>query len=357
LRRPAEGSTKPSPRPAPRGIGYIVAGAREVRLDGRCAGNLAASEVSLDAALQLARDPWGPGYGSLDPAPAGLRASQKPDLPAARSLLEKSVELRRNLKRSDEASISLTFLAAVALLQSDAPTADRCHHREPGIGRAFETAERPGHSTFSPVSQRVTATWSGRCSWPVPLGHARSEWEHPTGAVGGFVSPHVQLARNGVDPDVARTKWERGGACLRRSTGVRPGWGERSPGNWRPPAQLTVVKSPSSRLVVSAGSPRRSRLPRAARRRRERPGAMQRRRPREGGPDQHASQSCAQIVLCIRPGATAASSAMRLVSIPVTKVVVTQRRQGGAPLSSASPWHRRRVQSGYRGRPPRADLP
>jgi len=89
------------------------------------AGDLAASETALEAALKLAREHRDQAAEASILHQLGLRASQKPDLPTARSLLEKSLELRRTLERSDEASMSLTFLAAVALLQADAATARR----------------------------------------------------------------------------------------------------------------------------------------------------------------------------------------------------------------------------------------
>ncbi|TMF12796.1 MAG: hypothetical protein E6I37_06535, partial [Chloroflexi bacterium] len=87
--------------------------------------DLGASETALEAALELAREHRDQAAEASILHQLGLRASQKPDLPTARLLLEKSLELRRTLERSDEASMSLTFLAAVALLQADARTARR----------------------------------------------------------------------------------------------------------------------------------------------------------------------------------------------------------------------------------------
>jgi non-specific serine/threonine protein kinase len=175
------------------------------------AGDLAASEAALEAALGLAHDHGDQATEASILHQLGLRASQKPDLPAARSLLEKSVELRRKLKRTDEASISLTFLAAVALLQSDAPTAHRCIIESLEIGRAL----RDRRAAWSLDVLACLATRDGNLERALQLAGAGSAMHEASGNTPpapweAFVSPHVQLARNGVDPDVARTNWEAG---------------------------------------------------------------------------------------------------------------------------------------------------
>jgi non-specific serine/threonine protein kinase len=175
------------------------------------AGDLAASQAALDAALELAHEHGDQATEASILHQLGLRASQKPDLPAARSLLEKSVELRRNLERSDEASISLTFLAAVALLQSDAPTARRCIIESLEIGRAL----RDRRAAWSLDVLACLTTRDGDLERALQLAGAGSAMHEASGNTPpapweAFVSPHVQLARNGVDPDVARTKWEAG---------------------------------------------------------------------------------------------------------------------------------------------------
>jgi predicted ATPase/class 3 adenylate cyclase len=175
------------------------------------AGDLAASQAALDAALELAHEHGDQATEASILHQLGLRASQKPDLPAARSLLEKSVELRRNLERSDEASISLTFLAAVALLQSDAPTARRCIIESLEIGRAL----RDRRAAWSLDVLACLTTRDGDLERALQLAGAGSAMHEASGNTPpapweAFVSPHVQLARNGVDLDVARTMWEAG---------------------------------------------------------------------------------------------------------------------------------------------------
>jgi predicted ATPase/class 3 adenylate cyclase len=175
------------------------------------AGDLAASEAALEAALGLAHDQGDQATEASILHQLGLRASQEPDLPAARSLLEKSVELRRNLKRSDEASMSLTFLAAVALLQADDATAQRCIAESLEIGRAL----RDRRAAWSLDVLACLTTRQGNLERALQLAGAGSAMHEASGNTPpapweAFVSPLVQLARNGVDPDVARAKWEAG---------------------------------------------------------------------------------------------------------------------------------------------------
>ncbi|TME85224.1 MAG: adenylate/guanylate cyclase domain-containing protein [Chloroflexi bacterium] len=175
------------------------------------AGDLAASETALEAALKLAREHRDQAAEASILHQLGLRASQKPDLPTARSLLEKSLELRRTLERSDEASMSLTFLAAVALLQADAATARRSIIESLEIGRAL-------HDRRAAWSLDVLAcltTREGNLERALQLAGAGSAMHEASGNTPpapweAFVSPHVQLARNGLDPEVARMRWEAG---------------------------------------------------------------------------------------------------------------------------------------------------
>ena len=175
------------------------------------AGDLVASEAALAAALALAREHGDQATEASILHQLGLRASQKPDLPAARSLLEKSLELRRSLERSDEASMSLTFLAAVALLQADAETSRRCIIESLEIGRAL----RDRRAAWSLDVLACLTTREGTLERALQLGGAGSAMHEASGNTPpapweAFVSPHIQLARNGLDPDVARTKWEAG---------------------------------------------------------------------------------------------------------------------------------------------------
>jgi len=175
------------------------------------AGDLAASEEALDAALDLARELRDQASEASILHQLGLRASQKPDLPAARSLLEKSLAVRRALGRSDEASVSLTFLAAVALLQSDAATAWRCIIESLEIGRAL----RDRRAAWSLDVLACLTTREGNLERALQLAGAGSAMHEASGNTPpapweAFVSPHVQLARNGLDPEVAQAKWEAG---------------------------------------------------------------------------------------------------------------------------------------------------
>lgn len=175
------------------------------------AGDLAASEAALDAALQLAREHRDQATEASILHQLGLRASQKPDLPAARSLLEKSLALRRDLERSDEASMSLTFLAAVALLQADAPTARRCIVESLEIGRAL----RDRRAAWSLDVLACLTTRESNLERALQLAGAGSAMHEASGNTPpapweAFVAPHVQLARDGLDPEVARMRWEAG---------------------------------------------------------------------------------------------------------------------------------------------------
>jgi non-specific serine/threonine protein kinase len=174
-------------------------------------GDLAASEAALEAALKLAGEHRDQATEASILHQLGLRASQKPDLPAARSFLEKSLALRRNLERSDEASMSLTFLAAVALLQADAATARRCIVESLEIGRAL----RDRRAAWSLDVLACLTTREGNLERALQLAGAGSAMHEASGNTPpapweAFVSPHVQLARNGLDPEVARVKWDAG---------------------------------------------------------------------------------------------------------------------------------------------------
>ena len=175
------------------------------------AGDLAASEAALDAALQLAREHRDQATEASILHQLGLRASQKPDLPAARTLREKSLALRRDLERSDEASMSLTFLAAVALLQADAPTARRCIVESLEIGRAL----RDRRAAWSLDVLACLTTRESNLERALQLAGAGSAMHEASGNTPpapweAFVAPHVQLARDGLDPEVARMRWEAG---------------------------------------------------------------------------------------------------------------------------------------------------
>jgi non-specific serine/threonine protein kinase len=175
------------------------------------AGDLAASEEALNSALDLARDLRDQASEASIVHQLGLRATREPDLPAARTLLEKSVALRRALGRSDEASMSLTFLAAVALLQSDAATAQRCIIESLEIGRAL----RDRRAAWSLDVLACLTTREGNLERALQLGGAGSAMHEASGNTPpasweAFVSPHIQLARSGLDPEVARRKWEAG---------------------------------------------------------------------------------------------------------------------------------------------------
>jgi hypothetical protein len=175
------------------------------------AGDLVASEGALNAALDLARELADQATEASILHQLGLRASQKPDLAAARSLLEKSVELRRTLERNDEASVSLTFLAAVALLQSDVGTARRCIVESLEIGRAL----RDRRAAWSLDVLACLTTREGNLERALQLAGAGSAMHEASGNAPpapweAFVAPHIQIARNGLNPEVARTKWEAG---------------------------------------------------------------------------------------------------------------------------------------------------
>jgi tetratricopeptide (TPR) repeat protein len=175
------------------------------------AGDLVASEGALNAALDLAREVRDQATEASILHQLGLRASQKPDLAAARSLLEKSVELRRTLERNDEASMSLTFLAAVALLQSDVATAWRCIVESLEIGRAL----RDRRAAWSLDVLACLTTREGNLERALQLAGAGSAMHEASGNTPpapweAFVAPHIQIARNGLNPDVARTKWDAG---------------------------------------------------------------------------------------------------------------------------------------------------
>jgi predicted ATPase/class 3 adenylate cyclase len=175
------------------------------------AGDLAASEAALNAALELAHEHGDQAVEASILHQLGLRASQKPDLPAARSLLQKSLELRRNLGRSDEASMSLAFLAAVALLQADASTAHGCIIESLEIGRTL----RDRRAAWSLDVLACLTTREGDLERALQLAGAGSAMHEASGNKPpapweAFVSPHIQLARNGLAPEVAQTAWETG---------------------------------------------------------------------------------------------------------------------------------------------------
>lgn len=175
------------------------------------AGDLAASEAALNAALELAREHRDQVSEASILHQLGLRASQKPDLPAARSLLEKSLELRRHLGRSDEASMSLTFLAAVALLQSDGTTARRCIIESLEIGRSL----RDRRAAWSLDVLACLTTREGNLGRALQLAAAgaamhEASGNKPPAPWEAFVSPHIQIARKGLDAEVARMTWEAG---------------------------------------------------------------------------------------------------------------------------------------------------
>jgi len=175
------------------------------------AGELATSEAALNAALALAVEHRDQAAEASILHQLGLRASQKPDLLTARSLLETSVELRRNIARSDEASMSLTFLAAVALLQTDAVTARRSIIESLEIGRAL----RDRRAAWSLDVLACLTTREGNLERALQLAGAGSAMHEASGNTPpapweAFVSPHIQIARNGLDPEVSRTSWEAG---------------------------------------------------------------------------------------------------------------------------------------------------
>ncbi len=175
------------------------------------AGDLAASEAALDAALALAREHRDQAAEASILHQLGLRASQKPDLPAARALLEQSLALRRALNRSDEASMSLTFLAAVAFLQTDTETSRRCIIESLEIGRAL--GDRRAAWSLDVLACLMTR--EGSFERALQLAGAGSAMHEASGNTPpapweAFVSPHIQLARHGLDPEVARMRWEAG---------------------------------------------------------------------------------------------------------------------------------------------------
>src|SRR5207247_477394 len=64
-------------------------------------------------------------------------ASRRGDQRQARALFERSIQIRKSLSRTDEASMPLTFLAAVALLEGDFDTARRSIVESLEIGRTL----------------------------------------------------------------------------------------------------------------------------------------------------------------------------------------------------------------------------
>jgi predicted ATPase/class 3 adenylate cyclase len=174
-------------------------------------GDLAGSQGALDQALELARELADRASEASILHQLGLRASQKPDLPAARSLLEASLVLRRASQRSDEASMSLTFLAAVALLQSDVETARRSIVESLKIGQAL----RDRRAAWSLDVLACLTVLDGKSERALQLAGAGSAMHEASGNTppapwDAFVSPHIQLARSALGTALAAMAWEAG---------------------------------------------------------------------------------------------------------------------------------------------------
>jgi len=107
--------------------------------------------------------------------------------------------------------MSLTFLAAVALLQSDVETARRCIVESLEIGRAL----RDRRAAWSLDVLACLTALEGNSERALQLAGAGSAMHEASGNTPpapweAFVSPHVRLARSALDPEVARTAWEAG---------------------------------------------------------------------------------------------------------------------------------------------------
>jgi len=99
----------------------------------------------------------------------------------------------------------------VALLQSDTATARRCIVESLEIGRAL----RDRRSAWSLDVLACLTTREGNLERALQLAGAGSAMHEASGNTPpapweAFVSPHVQVARNGLDPEVARIRWEAG---------------------------------------------------------------------------------------------------------------------------------------------------
>ena len=173
-------------------------------------GALAASQTALNEALELARVLREQQLEAGILQQFGILASVRRDLPQARAFLEQSIALRRAVGRADEASMALTFLAAVALLQGDAGTTRRSVAEGLELGRTLSdrrtaftmdvlaclTAVEGGAERALRLAGAASAMHEGSGNTPPPV------WDD-------FMSPYLQPAREALG-QAAQSAWEAG---------------------------------------------------------------------------------------------------------------------------------------------------
>jgi len=174
-------------------------------------GQLSDAEIKLGEALSLARELGEREAEGGILQQLGILASQRQDLAGSRLLFEQSIAVRRATGRSDEASISLTFLAAVALLQGDVDTARRCVVEGLEIGR--ELTDR--RAAWSLEVLACLAALEGLPERALQLAGAGSAMHQASGntppeAWDRFQAAFLQPARSSLGTKAATTAWDAG---------------------------------------------------------------------------------------------------------------------------------------------------
>jgi hypothetical protein len=140
-----------------------------------------------------------------------LLASRRQDAASAHTLFEQSIAVRRALGRADEASMSLTFLAAVTLVQRDLETARRSIAESLELGRAM----RDRRSAFTLDVLACLMAFDGRMERALVLAGASSAMHEGSGntpprAWDAFLKVLLQPAREALGPEAAESAWDAG---------------------------------------------------------------------------------------------------------------------------------------------------
>ena len=187
---------------------------RALELSGMLAaatGELTRSETALNEALTLALEL---GEQQLE---AGILqqlatlSTVRRDLPEARLLFERGIALRRALDRTDEATMSLTLLAATALLQGDLETARRSVTESLDLGWAMKDRR----SAFTIGVLACLRAVDGDAERALMLAGAASSLHEGIGRPppklwGDFMAPFLQPAREALGPEAAGSAWDAG---------------------------------------------------------------------------------------------------------------------------------------------------
>jgi len=138
-------------------------------------------------------------------------ASRRGDQRQARALFERSIKIRKSLGRTDEASMPLTFLAAVALLEGDFETARHSIIESLEIGRAL----RDRRAAWSLDVLACLCALEGRFERALQVAGAGAAMHEAAGnrpppTWDQFVASILQAAWSGLDAGIARAAWDSG---------------------------------------------------------------------------------------------------------------------------------------------------